>query len=64
MTKIGSTNTSRQKINDSQNSGAGCGTTVCDPVGFTPLPVQKQYVIQGMGGRRSVAEDVPCMWLA
>jgi len=25
--------------------------------GFTPPPVQNQYVIQGMGGRRSVAED-------
>ena len=25
--------------------------------GFTPTPVQTQYVKQGMGGRRLVAED-------
>jgi len=25
--------------------------------GLIPPPVQYQYVIQGMGGRRSVAED-------
>jgi len=27
--------------------------------GFTPLAVQNQYVVQGMGGRLSVAEDAP-----
>jgi len=32
--------------------------------GFTPPPVQNQYVIQGMGGHLSVAEDASCIGLA
>jgi len=31
---------------------------------FTPPTVQNQYVKQGMGGRRSVAENAPCIGLA
>jgi len=31
--------------------------------GFTPPPIHNQYVKQGMGGRRSVAEDAPCIGL-
>jgi len=32
--------------------------------GFTPPPVQNQYVMQGMGGRLSVEEDAFCIVLA
>jgi len=32
--------------------------------GFTPPPVQKQYVIKGMGGRISVAKEASCIGLA